>query len=101
MTRQILHIGLPIVAAGIAIPSGAQAQTADAVATSMEAFANATAGSNGAARAKAKQAHYLAHKDAEKSADCTECNDCGSCETCTGCAETHTKEPQRGKVQHG
>ena len=85
MTNRSLIIGLPVVAAAIAVPSAAQAASATDVAGSMAAFAEQQAGANPEARAAEKQASYLARRSAGKTAECHDCTDCAPCEACKEC----------------
>lgn len=87
MTNRSLIIGLPVVAAAIAVPSAAQAASATDVAGSMAAFAEQQAGANPEARAAEKQASYLARRSAGKTAECNDCTDCAPCEACKNCDE--------------
>lgn len=92
-------MGLPMVAAGIAMPGAAHAADNAAVGQSMAAFAAANAGDDAASRAKAKEAHYLARKADKSAGDCMDCDDCGRCQTCAGCDEADSGKHSQGQAK--
>ena len=96
MTNKSLIIGLPVVAAAIAVPAAAQAASRSDVASSMAAFAEQQAGANPEARAAEKQASYLARRSAGKTAECHDCTDCAPCEACKECDDPDERSDREG-----
>lgn len=91
MKHSLLTIGLPVVAAGIAVPGEVHAATSDAVGAAMTAYAMTIGGPDAELRAQIKMDHHRDHKGARSRGDCKDCGDCGECTDCSSCDEAGSK----------